>query len=89
MVDIDRSALPSLETVKTWDGPSFAAALRHDPLCAAYNPHFRQLLHVGYKVAAELGPRFVVALEQHAELIAQNVVENLYERHICRLFLGE
>ena len=89
VVDIDRSALPSLETVKVWDGPTFAAALRHDPSCTAYNPNFRQLLHVGYKVAAELGWRFGAALEQHAELIARNVVENLYNRHICRLFPGE
>jgi hypothetical protein len=89
VVDIDRSALPSLETVKAWDGPTFAAALRHDPSCAAYNPSFRQLLHVAYKVAAELGRRFVAALEQHAELIARNVAENLYDRHIRRLFFGE
>ena len=89
VVDIDRSALPSLETVKAWDGPTFAAALRHDPSCAAYNPNFRQLLHVSYKVAAELGWRFVAALEQHAELIARNIVENLYDRHIRRLFPGE
>jgi hypothetical protein len=89
VVDIDRSALPSLETVKAWDGPTFAAALRHDPSCAAFNPSFRQLLHVGYKVAAELGRRFVAALERHAELIARNVVENLDDRHIRRLFPGE
>jgi hypothetical protein len=89
VVDIDRSELPSLETVKSWDGPAFAAALRHDPSCAAYNPNFRQLLHVGYKVAAELGRRFVAALEEHAELIARNVVENIYDRHIRRLFPGE
>jgi hypothetical protein len=89
VVDIDRSALPSLETVKAWDGPTFAAALRHDPSCAAYNPNLRQLLHVGYKVAAELGGRFVAALEQHAELIARNIVENLYDRHIRRLFPAE
>jgi hypothetical protein len=88
VVDIDPAALPSPETVRAWDGPALAAALRHDPSSPAYNPNFRQLLHVAYKVAAELGPRFIAALERHAEVIAQNVAENLYDRHICRLFPG-
>jgi hypothetical protein len=88
VVDIDRGRLPSPETVRAWDGPAFAAALRHDPSSPAYNPNFRQLLHVAYKVAAELGPRFTSALERHAQLIARNVAENLYDRHICRLFPG-
>ena len=88
VVDIDRGALPSPEVVARWDGEAFAAALRHDAACEAYNPHLRQLLHVGYKVAAEMGGRFTAALEQHAEVIAANVTENLYERHIRPLFLG-
>ncbi len=89
VVDIDRGALPSVETVAAWDGPAFADALRHDPSCAAYNPNVRQLLHVGYKVAAELGPRFLAALEKHADVIAENVTTNLYDRHIRPLFLGQ
>jgi hypothetical protein len=89
VIDIDRRRLPAAETVRAWDGPAFAAALRHDRGCAAYNPHFRQLLHVAYKVAAEMGPRLIAALERHAELIAQNVSENLYQRHLRPLFFGE
>ena len=57
VVDIDRGALPPPEAVARWDGEAFAAALRHDAACEAYNPHLRQLLHVGYKVAAEMGSR--------------------------------
>ena len=87
VVDIDRSKLPSPETVRGWDGATFAAALRHDQNCKAYNPNLRQLLHVGYKVAAELGSRYLNALEKHADLIGKNVTENLYDRHIGRLFL--
>ncbi len=89
VIDIDPAALPSPETVDTWDGPTFAAALRHDPSHETYNPSFRQLLHVGYKVAAEMGPRFLGALEKHADVIAENVTENLYQRHIRPLFIGE
>jgi len=89
VIDIDRSALPSSETIAAWDGPTLAAALRHDQSCATFNPNLRQLLHVGYKVAAEMGPRFLDALQQHAEVIGENVTENLYQRHIGALFVGE
>jgi tagaturonate epimerase len=89
VVDIDPGKLPSPETVAGWDGETFAAALRHDSACKTYNPNLRQLLHVGYKVAAELGDRFTAALERYAETIAANVTNNLYRRHICPLFLGD
>jgi tagaturonate epimerase len=88
VVDIDRGKLPSPETVARWNGDAFAAALRHDAACEAYNPHLRQLLHVGYKVAAEMGRRYSDALERHSQVIAANVTHNLYHRHICPLFLG-
>jgi tagaturonate epimerase len=88
VVDIDRAALPKPETVARWDGAGFASALRHNSACPAYDPNLRQLLHVGYKVAAEMGGRYIAALEKHAEVIAVNVTDNLYERHIRPLFLG-
>ncbi len=65
VIDIDRKKLPTPAEVGKWDGERFAAALRHDPSCPQYNPNLRQLLHVGYKVAAEMGPRFLNALEQY------------------------
>lgn len=88
VIDIDPAALPSPETVDAWDEETFASALRHDPTCAAYNASVRQLLHVGYKVAAEMGDRFLSALERHADVIARNVTENIYDRHLRPLFLG-
>jgi hypothetical protein len=88
VVDIDPKALPSPEAVGAWDGDAFASALRHDPSCRAYHAGFRQLLHVGYKVAAEMGARFLDALEKHADVIAENVTENLDRRHVRPLFLG-
>ena len=86
VIDIDPGRLPSVETVRQWDGEAFAEALRHDQSCPRYNPHLRQLLHVGYKVAAEMGPRFTAALEKHAEVIAQGVTENIYQRHLRQIF---
>ena len=80
---------PRPEVVARWDGAAFAAALRHDAACPAYNPNLRQLLHVGYKIAAEMGDRFTAALQKHSAVIAANVTHNLYERHIRPLFLGQ
>lgn len=89
VVDIDRAALPSPETVTGWNSGAFVAALRHNTACRVYNPHLRQLLHVGYRVGAEMGNRFTDALDQHAEVIAANVTQNIYERHLRPLFLGQ
>jgi len=89
VIDIDPDRLPAPGEVDEWDGATFAATLRHNPTCADYNPHVRQLLHVGYKVAAEMGPRFLQALKTHEPTIAENVTTNIYERHIQPLFLGD
>ena len=89
VIDIDRRKLPRLKDVDKWDGQRFAAALRHDKSCKEYNPSLRQLLHVGYKVAAEMGHSYLDALEKYEGIIAQNVTENIYERHIRPVFMWE
>jgi len=88
-IGIDPTQLPSVEAVDSMSRAAFAGIMRHDPACEGYNPFVRQLLHVGYKVAAEMGRRFTDTLEKHAEVIADGVTENLYERHIRPLFLGD
>ncbi|HSU57131.1 MAG TPA: tagaturonate epimerase family protein [Candidatus Dormibacteraeota bacterium] len=88
VIDIDRTQLPSMETVNGWSSEQFAAALRHDSKNKQYNRHFRQLLHVGYKVAAKMGPRYLQALGECEKSVARNVTENLYERHLKPLFLN-
>lgn len=88
VIDIDRARLPSPEVVNGWNSQQFAAALRHDQNNPHYNPHLRQLLHVGYKIAAQKGERYLEALETHRTTVAKNVTENLYERHLKPLFLN-
>ena len=88
VIDIDRTALPSAGEVATWNSAAFVAALRHDKTVPGYNPNLRQLLHVGYKVAAEMGDRFLNALETHRGSVARNVEANFYERHIKLVFPG-
>ena len=88
VISIDRSKLPSPAEVATWSGDVFADALRHDPVHPGFNPNFRQLVHVGYKVAAEMGHRFTDLLRHNAVPIGRNVTYNIYHRHIVPLFLG-
>ncbi len=87
VIDIDRKKLPTAQEVDKWDGERFASALRHDQSCEHYNLNFRQLLHVAYKIAAEMGTRFSYALKKYEIIIAENVTENIYERHIRPLFI--
>jgi len=86
VIDIDMGQLPEPDVVDGWNGDRFAAALRHDPSCTEFNPHFRQLLHVGYKVAAEMGPRYIDTVTAFETDIAENVTENIYIRHIMPIF---
>jgi hypothetical protein len=88
VIDIDPAQLPKLEEVKNWTSAQYTSALRHDQNNKAYNPSFRQLLHVGFKVAAKMGDRYLKALEANEEVVARNVTTNLFERHIKPLFLG-
>jgi hypothetical protein len=62
--------------------------LRHVQANPAYNSSLRQLLHVGFKVAAKMGRRYLDLLEANESVIAKNVTENLYNRHIAPVFLG-
>lgn len=89
VIDIDRAKLPGAEAVSKWSGAQLAAAVRHDPACQEFNPHIRQLLHVGYKVAAHKGERFLGLVRRHQAEIAQGVTHNLFERHVKPIFLGE
>ena len=86
VIDIDQTKLPTPDEVAKWDGAAFAAALRHDQSCTAYNLHFRQMLHLSYKIAAEMQDRFLDALAGYEDTIAPNVSENIYERHIRPVF---
>ena len=89
VIDIDKAKLPSPAEVATWDGDRYARTLRHDQSSPHYNPHVRQLLHVGYKVAAQMGERYTGALVAHRAVVAQNVTENLFDRHLKRVFIGD
>lgn len=88
VIDIDSTRLPAPSVVNTWSAENYANALRHDQSCPEFNPHLRQLLHVGYKVAARMGERYLTMVRNCEESVARNVTTNLFHRHIRPLWLN-
>lgn len=88
VIDVDVSKLPDEEVVNGWTAAQYVSAVRHDQSNPDFNPSMRQLLHVGYKIAAQMGDRYLNMLDTCETAIARNVTDNLYERHLKPLFVG-
>ncbi|HEY2344184.1 MAG TPA: tagaturonate epimerase family protein [Chthoniobacteraceae bacterium] len=88
VIDIDRGKLPSAAEVAGWTSGQYTGALRHDQRHPLFNSSFRQLLHVGFKLAAKKGRRYLDLLEANEEVVGRNVTENLFARHLRPLFIG-
>lgn len=86
VIDIDEGKLPLPSKVNAWTTEQFANTLRHIPGHPEYNLHFRQLIHVGYKIAAEFSEEYLNLLKINKNIVEQQVIENIYDRHIKRLF---
>jgi hypothetical protein len=87
VVEIDAAALPSPAAVSRWTADEFVARLRHDPKSSAYDPNLRQLLHVAFRVAAEMGAEWHGAFDAAREITARGVTDNLYDRHLRPIFV--
>jgi hypothetical protein len=88
VIDIDRQRLPAWSEIVQWRSEQFANSLRHVPGHPEFNPHFRQLLHVAFKIAAKAGARYTDLLQANESVVGKNVTENIYVRHLQPLFLG-
>lgn len=88
VIDIDRSKLPSADVVAKWTSEQYVNALQHEQSCREFNPHLRQLLHVGFKIAAKKGQRYLDLIRVNHAVVAKKVTGNLYDRHIKALFLN-
>jgi hypothetical protein len=86
VIDIQTKRLPAAAEVRGWSSEQFTGALRHEPGNPQFNPDLRQLLHVGYKVAAKKGDRYLDALKKFERQVSANVTDNLYRRHLEPLF---
>lgn len=87
VIDINVKMLPSAGEVRAWNSRKFASSLRHDQSVSDYNPNMRQLIHVAYKLAANDMDHFFRLLDKHMEVVSQCVFDNMYSRHIKRIFL--
>ena len=87
VIDIDSAKLPPAEEVTDWNGDRYANALRHVQEHPEFNQHFRQLLHIAFKLAAKEGTRYTDLLKVNSVVVGKNVTENLYDRHFKRLFV--
>ncbi len=85
-VDLNVSNLPAKSDVDAWSSDVFAAALRHVSSNGRFNPHFRQIMHMGYKVAAGMGNKYLDLLDEHVKIIAENVETNILVRHVKAIF---
>ena len=86
VIDVHLDELPDPDEVDKWDADKFARTLRHNESDPLYNPSMRQLLHVSFKIAAELKDEYIPALEKHADVIGKQIADNLGERHVKILF---
>lgn len=86
VIDINVSSLPSKNVVSKWSAEEFADSLRHNQDNKRYNPNMRQLVHVAYKLAADKKDEYFKLLDANEKIISGCVYENIYNRHICRLF---
>ena len=87
VIDIHPGKLPLPGDVNQWSSEKFVNTLRHIPDHEDYDPMFRQLIHVGYKVASEMGDSYLDMLEKHEKIVGEQVTTNIFERHIRRLFI--
>ncbi len=88
VIDIDYAKLPLPAAVAGWNSGQLTGALRHDQTNPLYDKGARQLLHVGFKIAAKMGDRYLNMLDTCEESISRNVTFNLYDRHIKPLLIG-
>jgi len=88
VIDIDRAKLPTAATVNGWTSAQFVNALEHEQSRKEFNPHLRQLLHVGFKIAAKKGQRYLDLVRANKEVVAKKVTGNLYNRHLKPIFVG-
>ena len=86
VLDIDISVLPKVNELRNSGRIKLGKTLRHNQEEILYNPHFRQLMHCAYKIAGEHKSEFYRLLEKYRENIETNVIENIFDKHLSKIF---
>ena len=79
---------PTPDEVDDWDSQAFVETLEHNQRCAGFNIHFRQLIHISFRIAAEKRDQLLALLRANRTTVESRVSDNLLKRHIEPLFLG-
>lgn len=87
VIDINRNNLPEEADFAALSGAEAATVIRHNQQSEHYNSDVRQLLHVGYKVAAQMGERYHNMVNKNQATVGEMVRENIY-KHAVELFPG-
>ena len=88
VIAIDRGALPTPDQVELFSAQEYVEALEHNQACAAFNIHFRQMVHISFRLAAEKREHYLALLRYNRTSIESHVSKNILKRHIEPLFLG-
>jgi tagaturonate epimerase len=88
VIAIDRAALPTPDQVETWSSQQIVDALAHEQSCPSFNIHFRQLVHISFRIAAEHRERYLALVRANRDVVSARVSDNLLRRHVQPLFLG-
>ena len=88
VIAIDRQALPTPAHVDSWSGQEYVETLEHNQACKRFNIHFRQMVHISFRVAAEKREQYLALLKSNRSSIESHVSHNILKRHIEPLFLG-
>jgi len=88
VIAIDRQCLPSPELVDSYRAEDFVQALEHNQACKHFNIHFRQMVHISFRLAAEKREQYLALLNAHRRGIESRVANNILSNHIEPLFIG-
>ncbi len=88
VIAIDRKALPTPEQVDAMSAQDYVQTLEHDQACPRFNIHFRQLVHISFRIAGERRAQYLPLLQAHRPSVEACVGRNILQRHIQPLFLG-
>ena len=88
LLSIRSGSLPTADEVGRWNGRKFASSIRHEPGNRDYNPDMRQLMHIAYKLAAQDMTHYLELARSNIDTISRGVFDNLYNRHIQKIFPG-
>lgn len=88
VIAIDRNKLPTPDAVDAYTAEEFVETLQHVQACKRFNIHFRQLVHISFRIAAEMREQYLPLLKANRARIEACVTENILKRHVEPLFMG-